>query len=231
MSNLQWGAAAARVAGSIASAKQPDALAAARDAISETLQDWDSRHDWRFTQVVAPDIALTAADAHFDLPTAYKKPYVAYISGATSPLWYIERGNWHRSFPGVQPGGPPAFYTLYDSDSTGQGDLFPAADADSTLVVLYYRPITYTDDASAPLDILRRWEGYVLSGARGRLIGARVASEKAAFWLNMYELGIKQAKADDRRLPDQFLAFTPREIQANMARNPNMGFDGSWGVW
>ncbi len=88
MSNLTWSAAARLVAGAISLASQPDALAAAHDAISETIQDWDTRRDWRYTQIVAPDITIATADTGFSLPTGFKKPYVAYLVNSKRPLWF-----------------------------------------------------------------------------------------------------------------------------------------------
>ena len=162
MSTLQWGQATARIAGAVSGARQPDSLAAARDALVETLQDWDTRHDWRFEQVVADDIDITGATDTFDLPTNFKKPYVAYLVSSKIPLWFIERGNWHRAFPGDISRQSPRFYTLYNNDETGLGELYPPSSIADTLKVLYYRSLTYDDSDGALLDIPKRWEGYVL---------------------------------------------------------------------
>lgn len=207
MSSLTWGAAASRVAGVIAGARAPDDNLAAIDAITETLQDFDTRHDWKFTQVVADDIDIAAGDSTFDLPSHFKKPYAAYLRVARRSLSYIERGNWHRMFPGDTSTSIPDFYSLYDDASTGKGMLMPQSTAD-TLVVLYYRPITYTNGRDDVLDIPARWEGYILAGAKALLVGNKIANEKAMFWDRKYEKGIIEARKDDRRVPDQFLTFT-----------------------
>ena len=227
MSNLTWAAAAARVAGSIAGRSQPDALGAARDAISETLQDWDSRRDWRYTQVVAPNIALTTGD--FDLPTHFKKPYVAYLASG-KPLFYVERANWHRSFPGsLTTASTPRFYTLFDGDSTGQGNVFPPPASADTLVVLYYRSTVYTGADESFLDIPARWEGYILAGARSNLTLSKQAGGKSASWESRYERGIAHAKQDDLRLPDQFLSFVPVSAAPNLY-NPNSTWESVVGA-
>ncbi len=231
MSQLTWRAACARVAGAISLANQPDALDAARDAISETLEDWDSRHDWRFTQIVAPDITISGGDSTFDLPTTFKKPYVAYLSGSRQPLFFIERGNWHRMFPGLTSQSVPGFYTLYNEASTGKGDLFATASSDDTLNLLYYRSMKYTDDDDATLDILSRWSGYILAGARMRLVASKIANDKALFWEKRYEMGIREAKKDDRRMPDQFLSFSgPASMTAPPYwNNPNSTWQSVYG--
>jgi hypothetical protein len=230
MSSLQWNTAARRVAGAISLGSQPDAIAAARDAISETLQDWDTRRDWRYTQVVAPNIALAAGATTFDLPTTFKKPYVAYLTEPKVVLWYIERANWHRLFPGSTTASTPGYYTLFNDATTGKGDIFAPTAAAATLVVLYYKAILYTDSDDAALDIPARWEGYILAGARMRLIASKVASEKALFWEKQYEQGVKRAKEDDLRLPDQFISFQPPEsMNTPPWWNPNSTWQAQWG--
>jgi hypothetical protein len=204
-------------------------LAAARDAISETLQDWDTRRDWRYTQVVSPDIELSANSATFDLPTAFKKPYVAYLKTSKTPLFYIERANWHRMMPGYSDAGASRWYTLYNDADTGKGDLFPTLGSASTLVVLYYKEITYTDSDDAILDIPKRWEGYILDGARARFTLAK-SSTKSDRYFALYEAGVKKAKEDDLRLPDQFLSFQPPDqLMQPHWLNPNSTHEATYG--
>lgn len=211
MSSLTWGEAISRIAGTISGARLPDSLGAARDALSETLEDWDTRRDWRFTQVVADNIALVGGDDSFDLPTPFKKPYVAYLETSRRPLSFIERGNWHRVFPGSTDASAGRYYTLYNEMASGQGQLFPPVDGADNLVLLYYRPIITTDDDQALLDIPQRWTGYILRGARALLTTGKSAGKKSDDWWALYEKGIKSAKEDDLRIPDQFLSFMPPE--------------------
>ncbi len=42
-----------------------------------------------------------------------------------------------------------------------------------------------------------------------RLIASKIANEKALFWQKEYESGLERAKADDLRIPDQFVTFQP----------------------
>ena len=222
MSALSWREACARVAGSVSGARQPDSVGAARDALNETLQDWDTRHDWRFEQIIADNIAIDSAADSYTLPTTFKKPYVAYLVGAKVPLWYIERGNWHRAFPGEVSRQIPRYYTLYNTDATGNVDLFPLVGIADTLVVLYYRSMIYTANDDAVVDIPARWETYILDGAKGRLSLGKGAHQKADRYMAMYEAGIHKAKVDDRRLPDQFLSFEPpSQIAPPYWLNPN----------
>lgn len=228
MSSLTWGQAIARIAGVVSGARLPDAQGAARDALSETLQDWDTRHDWKFTQVVAPDILIDGSSDSFALPTTFKTPYVAYLHNTRQPLFYIERGNWHRMFPGEQARSTPKYYTLYNSNETGVGDLFPGSGVADTLVVLYYRSMTYNDDDGAMLDILQRWEGYILDGAKAKLCLGKVAGDKADRYQMRYEMGIKKAKENDRRVPDQFLAFQA-PVRLDIGRTFSDWSTDTWG--
>jgi hypothetical protein len=199
----------ARVAGVISGARQADSTNAAKDAISETLEDWDSRRDWKYTQVVAPDISLSANSADFDLPTNFKKPYVAYLNTNKIPLFYIERANWHRIFPNYTSASSGGWYTLFNEMSTGKGQLFPIVSGPETLTVLYYRSIITTGAETALLDIPQRWTGYILRGARALLTTGKSAGKKSDDWWALFEKGIQHARVDDLRNPDQFVSFQP----------------------
>lgn len=229
MSDVTWGEAIRRVAGVASLAGQPDAQAAARDAISEVLRDWDVRRDWRYTQVVAPDINIAGGDTDFALPTTFKKPYVAYLNTGRTPLYYVERANWHRVFPGLSQGSQYRYYTLFNEASTGRGQLFPTAQAADTLTLLYYKAIIYEDADGSPLDIPDRWTGYILDGARYKLALAKGALGKANEYRAIWQDGIKKAKEDDLRIPDQFLSFAPPEAMSPSPYwNPNSTWESQW---
>ena len=229
MSQLSWLSAASRVAGAVSNTSVPDTLAAAKDAIEETLQDWDTRRDWKYTQVVAPDIALDAGSTGFDLPTNFKKPYVAYLQNSKTGLYYMERANWHRAMPGFTDGQIARWYTLFNENETGRGDLFPKQAAADILVVLYYRSVIYRDDDNAFLDIPQRWEVRILDGAKARLTLGK-NSQKAEAYFALYEAGLKKAKEDDQRLPDQFVSFAPPSEMVQPAwLNPNSTWQSTSG--
>ena len=221
MSELTWGNAIARVAGAVSMKGQPDAQAAAKDALSETLQDWDTRRDWKFTQVVAADISLTPGTSTVDLPSAFKKPYVAYLVANRTPLWYVERANWHRHLPGYTSQSIPQWYSLFNNLATAKADIFPICGITDTLVLLYYRPMTYDDSTDAFLDIPRRWEGYIIRGAKALLTLGK-GSQKSDNYFALYENGLKRAKEDDQRVPDQFVSFQPPDqMMQPWWANPN----------
>jgi hypothetical protein len=222
MSTLTWGDAISDVAGAVSLKSSGDTRLAAQRAITATLQDWHTRHDWRFTQVIASDIPIAAGTSDFALPSTFKKPYVAYTSTTRPALEFIEVGNWYRAASLYGSGGGPWFYTLFNSDDTGLGQVFPPVGSDSLIQLLYYREGTYypTDDTTA-LDIPKRWEVYILDGAKARLTLGK-ESKKSDTYFALYEKGIKQARVDDRRQPDYFATFSPSaNSDTNAFYNPN----------
>lgn len=230
MSSLLWSAAAARVAGAVGLAKVPDGQEAARDALEETLQDWDTRRDWKFTQVVAPDITLAASATTFDLPTTFKKPYVAYLVNAKQALTYVERANWHRVAPAYTAASIARYYTLFNDANTGKGDIFPPQFASETMILLYYREIIYRDADDALLDIPKRWEVRILDGAKARICLGK-HSQKSDRYFVLYEEGLKKAKEDDQRVPDQFVSFQSYvNIVPYANRNVGTTISDGWGV-
>src|SRR5258706_11051965 len=99
-SNLTWAQAKRRVARSVGRMNDPNILDAAQDAISEAIQDWNTEKDWRFLQIIAPDITTTAGTNRYPLPTNYKKPYDAYLRVAQRKLEYVEARLHDTLFPG-----------------------------------------------------------------------------------------------------------------------------------
>lgn len=227
---MTWGQVIRRVAGAISLSQQPDAISAARDAVQETLEDMDTRRDWRFTQVVAPDIPLTAGQSSFQLPTLFKKPYVAYLA-SKHPLFYIERANWHRVYPGSTFQTISKWYSLFNDASTGNGDLFPPSAAADTLTLLYYRPISYIGGDDDLIDLPQRWSYVLTAGGKMRLISTKVVADKSRWWEEQYEKSLKRAKEDDLRIPDQFVSFQPPDaFNVPPWWNPNSAWQSVWGV-
>lgn len=219
MSTMSWTEASRRVARVVGGRSDPDALEAARDFLRETLQDWDTRRDWRYLHTIADDIAIVPGDEGADLPSAFKKPYNAYLDGI-SPLTYIERFEWDKRTAGIPGPGQPAFYSLFNVENRGRIELWPHSSISATLKVLYTRSPGFVAD-DEPLDIPERWEGYILAGARYRLVGSKEGSEKAQFWKKEYEDGVGKAVADDNRIPDRFEGFRPMATLMTQPWNAN----------
>lgn len=220
MSILPWSDAIARVARVLGGTSDPDLLGASRDFLRETLQDWETRREWRYLNTVADDIAVASASGgEYELPATFKKPYTAYLSGTQTPLQYIERFEWDKRQNGQNSASTPGYYTLYNYAETGMVALWPPPSHADTLKVLYVRNITHEASDDTAVDIPARWEGYILAGARFRLLGSKEGSEKAQFWGQQYEQGFLKAVADDVRIPDSFMGFTHSSFNAGW--NPN----------
>lgn len=226
MSTMSWLDAAQRVSRVVGGRSDPDTLSAARDFIRETLQDWDVRRDWRYLHTIADDISVTAGSATADLPAPFKKPYLAYVNGLNA-LAYIERFEWDKVVSGVNAASTPCYYSLYNQESRGKIELWPPSSIAATLKVLYIRSPLFEGSDDEAIDIPARWEGYILAGARYRLVGSKEGSEKAEFWKREYEGGVVKAVGDDNRIPDQFQGFRPIRSLVAGAWNLN----SVWPYW
>ena len=122
-------------------------------------------------------------------------------------MGYIDRFEWDKRMNGLSSPSTPAFYSLYNHAETGMVTLWPSPSINDTLRVLYVRAIVHEASDDTAIDIPARWEGYILAGARFRLLGSKEGSEKAQFWGNEYERGVAKAIGDDGRIPDAFQAF------------------------
>jgi hypothetical protein len=205
---LTWDDAARRAARVIGGANDPETLDVAKEALSEILQEWNAEKEWRFTQIIAPAITVTADTARYALPTTFKKPYDAYLGNDHRKLEYLEG----RRFDAM--GGEASFrkavgYMLYNVGTTGEIELFGtpvAGDVPETLIVRYYRLIDTVGNGEDLLDIPAAYVPALLAGTRALLCAER-ADTALNYWEAKYRIRLAAAKVDDARIPDEVLGF------------------------
>ncbi len=220
-SNLSWRAASRRVARSVGGMNDPNIVAAANDAISEALQDWNTEKDWRFLQIIAPDIAVTAATSRYALPTNYKKAYDAYLVSSQLKLDYVEIRLHDMMLPAAPLISSTSAYTLYNVGTTGEIQLLPNSTND-TLVVRYYRPIKESGVDDETLDLPSRYVPGVLAKARAFM--CLDAKDYSGFdrWMALATNRLTWAKRDDDRIPDEELRFRPAIFSGNLVHTADM---------
>lgn len=207
ISNMTWGEAARRVARVAGGTGFPDIEQAAKEAISEILQEWNTEDEWRWTQIIAPDITTANGTARYSLPTNYKKPYDAYLVGAKRKLEYVEARTYDSILPGYTTAGAPGGYSLYNDGAVGEIELVPPPGSEDTLVVRYFRLLAAeVQDDDAQLGVPARYTSCLLAGARA-ILCAEKEDNALAYWEGKYQARLNRMKADDRRLPDEGLAF------------------------
>jgi len=209
----------------IGSESDPKALQSAKDCISEAIDEWNRRHNWRFLQIVAPDITVSGGTSTYALPTTFKKPYDAYLATSRTKLNFLVRQEWDSYAPGSATSGTPFLYSLFNSGTTGNIELLPIPSGADVLVVRYYRDIKTPTGDDELLDIPQRYEGALIAMARGILASLKDADRKADMWTMRGEKAYMQAKADDIRTPDEVLSFDPQPF-LSPALNPN--WTGQW---
>jgi hypothetical protein len=207
ISNLTWREAARRVARSVGGMTNPAVILAAMDAISEAIQDWNTEKDWRFLQIVAPTIEMDGSTNRWPLPSNFKKPYDAYIEGATTTLQYVEARHADTLLPG---GGafPVTAYSLYNVGTTGEIETLPGAIA-GNLVVRYYRPMVEFDSEDAFLDLPSRYVPGILAAARALMCLEAKDFSGSDRWAAYATKRLAWAKRDDDRIPDEEIRFSP----------------------
>src|SRR5580765_3584778 len=97
---LTLGGAAVRVARAVGLESDPSALQAAKDCISEAIDEWNRRHNWRFLQIIAPDIPVVGGTSTYALPATFKRPYDAYLTSSKVKLEFATRQQWDGLNPG-----------------------------------------------------------------------------------------------------------------------------------
>jgi hypothetical protein len=192
----------------------PNILAAAKDAISEAIQDWNTDKDWRFLQIIAPDIPITTATTRYALPSNFKKPYDAYLAGGVK-LEYVEARLHDTLLPGANAIANCTAYTLYNVGTTGEIQLLPNS-VNDTLTVRYYRPIIEADADGAFLDMPSRYVPGILAKARGLLCLDMKDFGGSDRWMAIAQTRLAWAKRDDDRIPDEEIRFRAATWTANL---------------
>lgn len=210
MSSLTWGQAKSQVAEVVGGKSDPDSLAAAEAQIQAVLEDWNTRRNWQFLQVQAPDIPVVSGTSTYDLPAAFKKPYAAMLVNSPRVLSYLTRREYNLLQPSQIALASPRYYTLFNLASTGKVELLPTPGSGDILRVWYYRRMNETGADGELLDILGSYTTYVLDAARARLLALKGPVEKMTFWAQSGEAGFMKAVADDELIPDEDAGFAPR---------------------
>jgi hypothetical protein len=193
----------------------PNILEAAKDALAEAIQDWNTEKDWRFLQIIAPNIAITSATTRYALPTNFKKPYDAYLVNSQIKLEYVEARLADTILPGGGSVAGCSAYSLYNVGTTGEIELLPTSTTD-TLVVRYYRPIIESDRDDAFLDLPSRYVPGVLASARSLLCWDAKDFAGGDRWAALGTKRLQWAKRDDERIPDEEIRFRPAHFTQNI---------------
>lgn len=204
-----------RVARTVGGMSDPNILEAARDSISEAIQDWNTEKDWRFLQIIAPDIVMDGSTNRWPLPTNFKKPYDAYLKGLQIKLEYVEARLHDTLFPGGTSIAGGHGYSLYNVGTTGEIETLPNAVAD-TLVVRYYRPMVEIGGDGDYLDLPSRYVPGILAKARMLMCLDAKDHVGAKMWADIATARLAWAKRDDDRIPDEEIRFRPAIFTQNL---------------
>jgi hypothetical protein len=119
------------------------------------------------------DIPLVAGSDTYNLPTPFKRPYIArIITGSERSLEWKDQKVLDKMFQNQTPQSLPAFYNLFNRTTfsqtrqNGKVRLFPIPSTAETLRVRFYRPIAEPSVDGTFLDVPDRYVYALLETAR-----------------------------------------------------------------
>jgi len=171
-------------------------------------------------------ITATFARRDYAVPTStgtyFKFLYSARLLSSPRVLYPIDVRHYDRSIFN-QTYAIPTHYTLYTIGGDAKLRLIPTPSTADTLILKYYRAMTIpaVGDTTSVLDIPQDYEFYLLGLAKALFLADKGGDpERQQFWWNYATQGLRQAKDDDSRMPDDDSGFMPGSTIAT-PYNPN----------
>ena len=168
----------------------------------------------------------------YTLPSAWKAPYSIRMHGAQSTLRPIRRRLYDRSITSEFTTSTPVAYDIFIIGGKGKIRLLPPPAQPDTMQLRYYRrmEVPSASGATGLLDVPQDYEPYLIAWSKWHFImdKGEGRSEQGQTWISFATDGIKTMLADQTRIPDEDLKFTPGHYTYDPAHGPNSTRGNNW---
>lgn len=155
-------------------------------------------------------ISLVVGTSDYNLNSNFRKVFSVRLQTNLRPLRYIEQRMWDRNIANPTSNSTPIGYNIFprSSNTVAQIRVLPPPSSVENMLVKYYKSMdTPTVDGTA-LDIVERYQGWIIFQAKANLLANHGENEsRIAFW---------QGKAD--------------RVMANMLNESQVQPDGEEGM-
>jgi len=171
-----------------------------------------------FTTTVAPTAGGSAITATFtrdmyDAPSDMRTEYGVKLLSSQRPLIYAARRPYDRASTDELQASTPFWYDLFMLGGSSKVRLLPPPAGSDLLQQRYYRAfsVASASSVSANLDVPADYEFIPIAWAKWHFLTDKGEQRKAQgqTWFSLAQDGIRTMLAEQTRIPDNDLGFTP----------------------
>ena len=224
MAIYTYAQAKAQVAKILGNSADTTLLSEAGDAIQRAFDKLDKTDlEWGIKETVPSpgtptDLAIVAGTTDYNLPSDFRKIYSArFITNDKRPLKYLSQRDWDRTTWDQSSLQYVAYYSIFPRSSNTQAQvrLYGVPARSDNMRVRYYRTLTRPTVDGTALDIVERYQDWVIYYSRFLLLAEHGEREtQAMFWKGMADEMWGLMVNEDQTQPDQTQYMMPGSIDS-----------------
>lgn len=210
MAILTYAQAQAQVASVLGNSTDTDLLAEAANEINHAISELNMR-DWEWL-LTFEDIAVVAGTEDYTFTNSdMRKVYDVRLLGNKRALMPIDQRLWDRVSSDPATRGIPFGYTIIRTSTTvSKIRLIPPPASTDTARVRYYKLITTPSAGGTALDIVERYQPWILWQAKASILQNHGEnSERSAYWQARADRFLAQMIEEDKYMPDHDQGMLP----------------------
>ena len=196
--------AAALIAQTAGNATDTDLLSEAKDEIRHVVDELNLKDlDWLASSQTIP---LVVGTSDYNLSSDFRKVYSVRLETNRRVLSYIEQREWDRAIYDQTSNRTPYGYNIFPRTSNTQAQIriLPTPASVENAIVKYYKLMTVPTVDGTALDIVERYQAYIIYQARANVLANHGENEsRVQFWQGKADrmladmLNESQAQPDD----------------------------------
>lgn len=202
--------AKAQVARIIGNEADTNLLTEAGDEINRVVDELNLKDlDWLTAEETIP---LVAGTDTYNLAANFRKVYNVRLETTRLVLKYIEQRAWERVVWDVTSSRTPVGYNIFSrsSNTVAQIQVLPPPSSVENLIVKYYRLMTNPSVDGTALDIVERYQGYIIYQAKANILANHGQNEsRINFWQARADRMLADMLNESQVQPDQDEGMQP----------------------
>lgn len=208
MAILTFAQAKAQVAKVQGRSSDADLLTEAGEEIQRVFEELNL-WDLEFLRT-SQNVSVLMGTQDYNLNANARKIYSVRLVNGTRPIAYLEQRDWDRIALDQTEAGTIQAYTLIRSSNTQvQLRFFPIPAEADTAVVLYYRLLTSPSVDGDALDIIERYQTWIIYQSRSNILAAHGDIERASYWQERADRMYRKLRQEDFDAPDRLADLRP----------------------
>jgi len=219
MAILTYAQAKAQVAKVVGNQADTTILSEAGDAIQRAFDKLDKNDfEWTFKETSgASDISIVAGTTDYNLPADFRKVYSCRtITNDKRPLQYVSQRAWDKHTWDQTSYQFLFAYNIIPRGSNTQDKIrvIGTPSRSDTLRVRYYRTLTRPSTDGTALDIVERYQDWVIFYSRYLVLAEHREMDTAMFWKGMADEMWGMMTSEDQIQPEEDTNMVPGALAA-----------------